>query len=62
MPTRSSGFGVVTQNLLNQVVALRESFWRVAITQSKNFGLKYKPNRSLFNGCVTVIWGAITPH
>ncbi|HNN28335.1 MAG TPA: AI-2E family transporter [Agitococcus sp.] len=33
--TRSSGFGVVTQNLLNQVIALRESFWRVAIAQVK---------------------------
>lgn len=33
--TRSSSFGKVTTQLLAQVVALRESFWRVAIAQVK---------------------------
>jgi predicted PurR-regulated permease PerM len=37
--THSRYFGKATQNLLNQVVALRESFWRVAIAQVKISGL-----------------------
>jgi len=37
--TRTNSFGVVTARLLVQVVALRESFWRVAIAQVKISGL-----------------------
>lgn len=37
--TRTKSFGTVTTRLLVQVVALRESFWRVAIAQVKISGL-----------------------
>ena len=48
--TRSSSFGKVTTQLLAQVVALRESFWRVAIAQVKISGL---------NSALTAIYLAI---